>query len=406
MYGKDDLFFIAKVAGTAKVKTSETLRRSGTLVILFAQLVGLCPFSLDKDGKMVFKWLSFPVFLVGAHLGSTTFFATKLLILDNDTSRFKTAVDLFQFIIWVASNLASQTYLRLAGILSKQKTIKIWEELHNILKEIHEKGNKSVQTFLDEQLKHQWRKMGLAYFITFACITLHLKEASIPLIGKHNALKIIGVTLWNIHDFLSITKTLWFIHIIDLVRIGYSSLRFGTQANENMAAKFSFQPKGDRLSLFLKRFEALEEVTEALNEKFSVELGVCVLYSCIILNASLYDICNMFRNNEFDSFFALLPQLVIHLIEICLICDSGTWVTKEVSSIVISGCTIFITQLYVILFFFNFKAQRAATEQASIQYPESGSKLSSSECLQVWFYMNQKSLRFNINSLNVFCLSG
>jgi hypothetical protein len=333
MYGKSDLFFIANITNTAKVKTFESLRRSGALVIFFAQLLGFCPFSLERDGKMIFQWLSFPALLVGAHLGSIIFFATKLLIIDNYIPLTENSVYIFQFMFWVVSNLACQTYLRLAGILSKQKTIKTWDVLHTILREIHDNGAESVQSFLEQQLKRQWRKMGLVYLIIFACIALHFKTVVIPLIGTVNALNLIGVTLWNLHDLLSITKTLWFIYAIDLVRIGYLSLRLGTYANKNMAAKISFQPNGNRLTLFLKNFEALEEVTQTLNEKFSVELGVCLLYACNILNYSLYEVCDLFRKNQSSLILSSLPHIFIHLIEIYLLCDTGTWVTKEVSSI-------------------------------------------------------------------------
>jgi hypothetical protein len=97
-----------------------------------------------------------------------------------------------------------------------------------------------------------------------------------------------------------------------------------------MSAQFLLQTKRDRLSLFLKHFEALEEVTQALNEKFSVELGVCMLYGSITLNGYLYDVCSTIPKNDFNKFFSSLPQIFIFLIEICLISDSGTWVTKEV----------------------------------------------------------------------------
>jgi hypothetical protein len=158
---------------------------------------------------MIFQWLNFPTLFVGTIFGPIAFFWFKLLIADGYI-RVSKGVDLFQIIIWIASTSVSQTYLRLAGILSKQKTTKIWEELPAVLNEIHENGDESVETFLEGQLKRQRRKMGLAYLATFACIAVFFKTSVIPLIRnvRFGALYMIWITLWSPHEIFSITKNL------------------------------------------------------------------------------------------------------------------------------------------------------------------------------------------------------
>jgi hypothetical protein len=121
-----------------------------------------------------------------------------------------------------------------------------------------------------------------------------------------------GMALTNTHELLSIAKTLWFVHIFDLIKIGFTGL-------------------GRQRRPVRKHYEVLDSLIQSLNEKFYLELGIIVINIGIALITAFYQACGTFRDGpKNQTMLDILPFFIVHFGEILILCNSATWLTREV----------------------------------------------------------------------------
>ncbi len=307
------------------------LREAGRLVIFFVQLMGFCPFSLNKSSRLRFQWFSFPTLFVVFHTSVNTFFLVGLFlkpIAPNEMS----SVDRFGTLLWAFSTIGTQAYLRLSGIILYRRTRDIWGTLHSILVKIHQGSYGWTQIYIENQLKRHELKMRIVHLITLGCIAFFLKSIIYLFLDSNRPsspiLYIIFGILCNLHGILSITKSLWFVHVIDLTRIGFVAL---AAEQEPLVLKDGSTHKKSSSNVMLRDYEALDEVTQVLSERFAVELGICIFYGSTVVASFLDQISQLFTKGNFTLLPMYIPELFLHGLEIGSLCNSGTWLIKEVS---------------------------------------------------------------------------
>jgi hypothetical protein len=315
------------------------LREAGRLVIFFVQLMGFCPFSLNKSSRLRFQWLSFPTLLVGFHTSvSILFFVSVFLNPVAPSDSDMSSVDRFGTMLWAFSTIGTQSYLRLSGIILHRRTRDVWGKLHSILVKIHQSSSDSTRVYIEEQLKRHELKMRIISLIILGCVAFFVKSmlslSADPNRPSRPLLNILIGVLWSFHEILSITKSLWFVHVIDLTRIGFTALAAEQEALMLRAGSTNMKMKSTS-GVMLPDYEALEGVTQILSEKFTIELGISIFYGSTMAASVLEQICQQFAKGNFTLFLIYIPDLFVHCLEICLLCNSGTWLIKEVSFVTV-----------------------------------------------------------------------
>jgi hypothetical protein len=336
MYNKLDLIFMKSVADLERTKCQALeglLREAGRLVIFFVQLMGFCPFSLNKSSRLRFQWLSFPTLLVGFHTSvSILFFVSVFLNPVAPSDSDMSSVDRFGTMLWAFSTIGTQSYLRLSGIILHRRTRDVWGKLHSILVKIHQSSSDSTRVYIEEQLKRHELKMRIISLIILGCVAFFVKSmlslSADPNRPSRPLLNILIGVLWSFHEILSITKSLWFVHVIDLTRIGFAAL---VAEQEALILRAGSTNKKSTSSVMLRDYESLEEVTQVLSERFAIELGISIFYGSTVVASFIEQICQMLTKGNFTLVLMYMPDLLLHCLEIGLLCDSGTWLIKEVS---------------------------------------------------------------------------
>jgi hypothetical protein len=253
----------------------------------------------------------------------------------SDTS----SVDRFGSLLWTFSTIGTQSYLRLSGIILHRKTRDVWGKLHSTLVKIHQSSSDSTRIFIEDQLRRHELKMRIIYLILLAFLAFFMKSMQSLFVGSNSPSRsvlniLIGTILWSFHEILSITKSLWFVHVIDLTRIGFTALAAEQEALMLRAGSTNMKMKSTS-GVMLPDYEALEGVTQILSEKFTIELGISIFYGSTMAASVLEQICQQFAKGNFTLFLIYIPDLFVHCLEICLLCNSGTWLIKEVSFVTV-----------------------------------------------------------------------
>jgi hypothetical protein len=338
---KPDLMFSMEVhSANGKVKTFEAvIHRSGWLVTFIAQIFGFCPFSVSKNNRMIFRWLSLPAILVIVHVIGIISSVGSFLVFEDRTNKAfgvknRAAVDQFGYSLWLFSTIGLQTTLRVLGILSREKTRRIWDRLHSDLQEIYENGTAESRAYFEEMLRRQAIKMRVLAFVISSMLVILVVKLIIPIFFlmleveelSFGIYTTFDVLIWNIHSIFSIAKTLWFVHVMDLIGTGFSVLLY-----EQIGERASGQQKSSRRSFqFFKYYEALEGLTQELGNKFCLELTITVVYWGVVVVSILYQVTGLLRLGSYGGYSLTVAELLLHISEIFLLCNSANRITMEV----------------------------------------------------------------------------
>jgi len=325
------------------------LRRFRYLIPFTAQAMGFYPFSVDHKNQLTFHWFSLPALLPIFH--SIVIITTAYLYVDrssdNISKQFSTIdannVDRFGDSFSLYTVLVIGTLQRMMGLFRRNNVMNISERLQSILGDIFKNGTDAGQIVFEQELKQHARKIMAIYAITyFMAIVIMVQSAGPALyyfifsdfswiyVGGF----VLGVILWNSHLMLFISKTLWFVHVIDLTKIGFSVLRSESSTDPDSSSK-KISQKSNRPFLFCKHYEALDDLIHDFNEKFFLELTMGVVLLGILLVNSLYVFSGTIRGGVYFGVLEAIPDFVVHFLELFILCNSATWIVREAQATVL-----------------------------------------------------------------------
>ena len=326
------------------------MKESGSSMIFINQLMGYFPFSIDRCSEISFHWLSIPVLLAVFHTIGITYIVIVYYIEQERISKLyhinSNKVDRFGNSTLMILTLFCESYHRLINIIQREKVLEIWSKLHVLLKDIYDNGSSSSQTYFEGLLKTQKRKMRIVlYLIAYPCAVFYVCRLTFP-----SVLKIFSgsttqaslnftlcLILLNINTLLTITRTLWFIHVLDLIKIGFMVLQH--EENETtvvpipMHRSLSCRHGRGKIEpyLFLTHYKTLDHLIHIINEKFYVELVISIIYIGVLLLNSCDTLYKYLQAGNSIAILYTTPELIIRTTELFLLCNSATWITNEVN---------------------------------------------------------------------------
>ena len=327
------------------------LRQSGRSAIISAQLMGYCPFSIDSTNRMIFSWSSVPFFMTVCNVAivivwSCYYFTNEAKINNIFPCRLETDKISYQA---VAFGIYFQQYLRISAVWYRNEIIAFWENLQLSCMQIYEAGSETSKATFEQQLIHKSYKMNIVVGIT--CVIGFLYSGGLVLAGLSEILLyfetseaiifvVAGLILWNGYGILFILKALWFVHLIDVLVICFSTL------------KSSKSSKHERRNMFIQQYKFLEHLVGLFNSTFSVELTLSMISLGSYFINALYSTCVAFHK-ELQGPGQLLSSsagVLLHGSAIFLICSSSTQLTKQVQFVQSSCIRIsMIVVIYVVL---------------------------------------------------------
>jgi hypothetical protein len=122
----------------AKIPIAELLSQSGQLTTKSAQVFGYCPFSVDRQNRLSFRWISLPTFFVFFQLGLIASWLVFYQVFEDKfeamyASQVKNT-DKFGYLLVKLIGGLVQSYLRLSAILTRRKTLVFWDKTNCILR--------------------------------------------------------------------------------------------------------------------------------------------------------------------------------------------------------------------------------------------------------------------------------
>jgi len=333
---QDLIFFTQKIPNVKLDNFAALLRRSGIVVSFFAQLIGYCPSSLNANNKLVFRWLSWPVFLIGVQ---TTEIILALLCyhqLDETHPDKKEVnrVDRFGSSLIIVSSIQSASYLRLMGIIFNRKTRELWSKLGSKLTDIYQLGTEASKMIFQEELKRYIRITNVVYLVIYIGGIGLIISRVVGLFATKMVVEcgitagLLGMIVLNLNLVFSVTYGLWFVHIISLIRIGFTVLRHEKSRSRSLKVGTPQSKSGQMYHRF-RHFAGLEELVRILNEDFSLELTLTFILVGILLTNIFYDVFRIIHDAEYFRLLEMIPFLITNVTTLCLLCHSGTLMTRQ-----------------------------------------------------------------------------
>ena len=310
------------------------LGQCGGFVIFSAQLMGFLPFSFDNMNRMKFKWTSLPFCMAVLPLVAVTGWSWCFFTVGTKTAKIMEIfgenpdTDKISFAIVGVVSYYFSLYFRVSEIVNRKEIFNFWEKLHLTCKEMYEMGSIESKIELEKHLKYKKRKMCTVLLITFAAGIYYSISfvkydtdtgKTLMLFGLlESILFTSGLLLWNLHGLLFIIQILWYVHLMDLIAIGFSQMAY-------------FKSTGNK-NLFFIKYKTLEELVETLNSIFSVELTLSMISLGIYFINVLYKTCvSVFQSQVVSgSISSSACGVILHALAIFLLCSSATQITKEV----------------------------------------------------------------------------
>jgi hypothetical protein len=296
-----------------------------------AQLIGYCPLSIGKRNRVHFSWFSLPFFMALFHPTAITAWCVRYFVHDDHREKLFRAqleTDVLGFYSVIIVTFYCQTFIRIVGVLWRKDVLIFWNELYSLSSQIYEAGTTESKIRYEEELRRRakknlrivggiclvvginaWQLIGKA-FLSRAIAIDTFEEYRSPIFTC-------GLVLWNFHTIVHITKTLWHVHLIELLSTGFLGLG----------------PHHTNEHVYLKQYKSLSGLVDRFNTIFTVELVVSLIALTLYLTNFIYTYCvtvaTAIAAGATDVPHSA-PGIMLVGLSLFLLCSSATEVTKQV----------------------------------------------------------------------------